>query len=234
MRFAISDGERVEATPGARGVCPGCGSELIARCGERKVWHWAHKGRKHCDPWWENETEWHRAWKNNFPVEWQEIPARDGDGELHIADIKTPKGLVVEFQHSYIKPEEARKRTEFHQPMFWVVDGTRRPTDPEQFAQAVEFGQTHRTPSGSVHQVRMEAARLLRDWSDLGIIVVFDFGDQNVWVLRRVNWPWAYGFQYPKEKLVEHIREGSAIPDVLFGKPQRQRYLIRRGRRSRY
>ena len=81
---------------------------MLARCGSKKVWHWAHKGRRHYDHWWENETEWHRNWKNIFPTDWQEVPARDGTGELHIADIKTPHSLVLEFQHSAIKLDEVK------------------------------------------------------------------------------------------------------------------------------
>ena len=54
---------------------------MLARCGTKKVWHWAHKGRRHCDHWWENETEWHRDWKNLFLSDWQDVPARDEAGE---------------------------------------------------------------------------------------------------------------------------------------------------------
>jgi hypothetical protein len=227
MRFAVLDGNRVEATPGARGSCPGCGSELIAKCGTLKVWHWAHKGQRHCDRWWENETEWHRGWKNNFPTDWQEIRVRGADGELHIADIKTPKGLVVEFQRSYLKPEEALKRTVFYKPMFWVVDGTRNKTDKKQLDRALSEGLTHSTPSSVVHQVRINAARILREWVKLGVIVALDFGGDSVWLLRRVKQFWVFGFHYAKEQLVRHISEGSSIPDLSFGEPQRRTAKLR-------
>ena len=51
------------------------------------------KGRRFCDPWWENETEWHRAWKDQFPADWQEIVHHAEDGEKHIADVKTDRWL---------------------------------------------------------------------------------------------------------------------------------------------
>jgi hypothetical protein len=35
---------------------------------------------------------------------------RAGDGEWHIADVRTPSGLVLEFQHSAIKPTERSAR----------------------------------------------------------------------------------------------------------------------------
>ncbi|WP_051645092.1 competence protein CoiA family protein [Labrenzia sp. DG1229] len=236
MRFALHNDLRIEATPRANGTCPGCGAELIARCGTKKVWHWAHKGQRHCDHWWENETQWHRDWKNNFPAEWQEIAARDEHGELHIADIKTPKGLVVEFQHSYIKPEEARTRTKFHQPMFWIVDGMRRKTDYKQFMNAQSDGVKHPTKDGLVQQLWVYDSRLLKEWIHVGVIVAFDFGEETVWVLRRIKNDWVYGFEYPKPKLVEHISESTAIPDVLFGKPKppARRAVRYRRRRARF
>ena len=67
MKYALVCGKRTEASKGARGVCPSCRSDLVARCGNYRVNHWAHKGTRNCDTWWENETEWHRSWKNNFP-----------------------------------------------------------------------------------------------------------------------------------------------------------------------
>lgn len=233
MRFAINDGQRIEATPRATGRCPGCDAELIAKCGTKKVWHWAHKGLRHCDHWWENETQWHRDWKSHFPVDWQEIAARDEHGELHIADVKTPKGLAVEFQHSYLRSDEARKRTRFHQPMLWIVDGLRRKTDHSQFLRALADGFKHPTKDGLVHQLWIHDSRLLKEWVHVGVIVAFDFGEDTLWVLRRIKNNWIYGFEYPKRKLVDHILEGTAVPDVLFGKPA-QRTVRYRRRRARF
>ena len=36
MNFALSNDERIKATIVAKGVCPSCGSELIANCGDIK------------------------------------------------------------------------------------------------------------------------------------------------------------------------------------------------------
>jgi competence CoiA-like predicted nuclease len=105
MKFAKVNGQRQEAQPRLSGNCPGCDGPMVARCGTKRVWHWAHLGERTCDVWWENETEWHRAWKNQFPVGWQEIVHRAENGEKHIADVKTSQGWVLEFQHSPIKSE---------------------------------------------------------------------------------------------------------------------------------
>ena len=132
MKFALFNGERIEAKKGAKGECPCCGSELIAKCGEVYIHHWAHK--KKCDDhWWENETEWHRNWKNQLPEEWQEIIPRDESGEKHIADVKTSEDWVIEFQHSRLEPEERNSRDNFYTKLIWVVDGMRRKTDAKQF-----------------------------------------------------------------------------------------------------
>lgn len=87
------------------------------------MWHWAHQSRKHCDPWWENETAWHRAWKGCFPEAWREVVHFDEQtGEKHVADVKTARGMVIEFQHSSMSPEELASREAFYGHMAWIVD----------------------------------------------------------------------------------------------------------------
>ena len=110
MKYALQNNAKIVATPGATGTCACCGSELVAKCGSLKVWHWAHKSKKNCDHWWENETQWHRNWKDKFAEEWQEIVQISENGEKHIADVKTPAGFVIEFQHSPISPCERISR----------------------------------------------------------------------------------------------------------------------------
>ena len=96
---------------------------MISKCGQYVRWHWAHKARLTCDPWQESETDWHRYWKDAFPMDCQEIVHLDeATNEKHIADVKTPGGVVVEVQHSPIAQEEARSRERFYGNMIWVVD----------------------------------------------------------------------------------------------------------------
>lgn len=139
MKFALVENIKTTATKGAKGLCSNCGSEVIAKCGDFKVNHWAHKGIRNCDPWWENETEWHREWKGNFSNDWQEVILTDETtGEKHIADIRSSHGLVIEFQHSHIDPLERTKREKFYKKMIWVVDGTRLKRDYPRFLKAKE------------------------------------------------------------------------------------------------
>ena len=51
----------------------------------------------------------------------------------HIADVRADNGIVVEFQHSFIKQEEIASREQFYKNMVWVVDGTRLKTDLSRF-----------------------------------------------------------------------------------------------------
>jgi hypothetical protein len=123
MQLALVGAERLEAFPGGRGLCPTCGAAMIAKCGPRILHHWAHAGRKNCDPWWENETEWHRAWKNLFPEACREISHTAPDGEIHRADVKTPTGIVIEIQHSAMTDAERQSREAFYGNLVWVIDG---------------------------------------------------------------------------------------------------------------
>jgi hypothetical protein len=125
MQYATVDKLRAAPAPKLNGTCPACGNPMIAKCGSKVVWHWAHAGRVHCDPWWENETEWHRAWKSCFPTEQREIIKFDSEGEKHIADVQTPSGMVIEFQNSPISIEELRSREQFYRDMLWIVNAKR-------------------------------------------------------------------------------------------------------------
>ncbi len=177
MKFALVNQEKVEAAKGLVGICPNCGSELIAKCGEIKINHWAHKRSRNCDPWWENETEWHRAWKSNFPPKWQEIIKTDElSGEKHIADVCTSHGLVVEFQHSYIKPEERRSREAFYKNMVWVVNGTRLKRDFPRFLKEKEsFFEIQK----GIYQVNFPEECFPVSWLNSSVPVIFDFLGNN-------------------------------------------------------
>jgi len=181
VRFALSESERIEATPKAKGACPGCKTGLIPKCGQYKVWHWAHKGKRSCDVWWEPETKWHRTWKSCFPITWQEVFHTDpATGEKHIADVQTPFGLVVEFQHSPIKPEERSAREDFYKRMLWVVDGNRAETDKYYF----ESGLEELDKEKGTFLVRWSGiSKLFHNWSESKARVFFDFGDPALWRL---------------------------------------------------
>ena len=123
MQYALVNSERCEAFPGGRGECPICNSPTVAKCGPRVIHHWAHTSHKDCDPWWENETDWHRAWKNLFPEQCREISYTAPDGEIHRADVVTQTGIVIEFQHSAMTDLERLARETFYRNLIWIIDG---------------------------------------------------------------------------------------------------------------
>lgn len=185
MKFASIQGERREAQPGLSATCPSCGAAVIAKCGDHRVWHWAHRGVRTCDPWWESETEWHRAWKNEFPTGWQEVVHIAPNGEKHVADVKTQSGMVIEFQHSFLAAEERVARESFYRKMVWVVDGSRRKRDVAQLLKCIGscvWGH----PPFILHVANHEECALLRDWKSSPVPVYFDLGAQEDGV--RVFW----------------------------------------------
>jgi len=177
MKFALINGQRHEAQPGLEGTCTIHGHPMVAKCGEFRAWHWAHKGRLSCDPWWENETDWHRNWKGQFPQGWQEVVHEAEGGEKHIADVKTKHGWIIEFQHSHINPEELRSRDVFYKRLIWVVDGTRRKKDAMQFLESWNSGMPV-GQNGNIRRILPDACTLLREWSVSTSHVVLDFGEK--------------------------------------------------------
>ena len=171
-RFALVDGVRSEAQRGLRGICECCESEMIAKCGNRRIKHWAHKSKVRCDPWREGETDWHKMWKNLFCPDWQEIVHKDpATGEKHIADIKTDKGFVIELQHSPIKPDEIKSREGFYKNMVWVVDGTHLKNDYPRFSRGFN---TLKPMNNGLLSISPEAC-FPESWCTNTVPVYFDF-----------------------------------------------------------
>jgi competence protein CoiA len=214
MKFALANGRRQEAKKGLRGTCPFCGDPVLARCGPVRIWHWAHRPGHVCsDPFKENETEWHRNWKNQFPRDRQEIVRHAKDGEKHIADVQTSEGWVIEFQYSYIRPEEVRSREGFYSKLIWVVHGGRRDSDYFRLPGAWRYVATVSEDS-PVRCIPVRGDALLRDWAGRSVHVLFDFGENEKgdermlwWLSPKSDDNWAYVAPYPRAKFIEnHLR----------------------------
>lgn len=213
MKYSTVNGERSEANPSLSGHCPSCGSTTISKCGKVKIWHWAHKGKLMCDPWWENETEWHRIWKGQFPKECQEIVQYAKSGEKHIADVKTSQGWVIEFQNSYIKPEERTARNAFYVKLVWVVNGMRRIRDKQQFLEILNepniVTMNGKPINPHTRKVYLDDCALLREWSGIHAPVFFDFGETVLWCLLPAGQK-SYGYivPFPRNEFIElHNRQ---------------------------
>lgn len=122
MLYAIgSKGEKIRAARGVAGCCPSCGEGLIAKCGDIKIHHWAHKADGECDDWSEPESDWHLYWKSLVPPAHCEVVIQR-ESIRHRADIVTTTGKVIELQHSQISPQEIAEREKFYRNMVWLFD----------------------------------------------------------------------------------------------------------------
>ncbi len=123
MQHAIDiSGEKIKPSySGQTAICDFCKEKVIGKCGKIYIWHWQHSHNANCDLWKEGETDWHRAWKNKFPNDWQEKIIIKND-EKHIADILTTSGIVIEFQNSMISSSIIAQRERFYEKMIWVIN----------------------------------------------------------------------------------------------------------------
>lgn len=149
MYFAIVNGKRSPATPGATGICELCLEPVYAKTGRIRAWHFAHANRSSdCDSWYEPETDWHRTWKSYFPEDWREVVV-DRDGKRHRADVLTPSGVVLEFQHSIISLDDIEARDRFYgKSLRWIFD-VREPYEAGRLAFYPMQKTDPRSPKGS-------------------------------------------------------------------------------------
>lgn len=252
MKFALVNDQKTESQPKLKGLCPGCLQPVSAKCGEQKIWHWAHLTKKTCDSWREPETEWHRAWKDKFPREWQEYVQYDPQtGEKHIADVRTSHGLVIEFQHSHLDPQERIAREKFYGNMVWVVDGTRLKKDYLRFLK----GMTNRIPTNFrwLFYVPDPKKCFPTSWLNSSVPVFFDFrgtapsnpadnGRELLWILlpyREEKNGNAIIIAMTREEFVSQTHNSGDLLSVLasvgtFKRPAtQQRYYPRHIRRRR-
>jgi competence CoiA-like predicted nuclease len=109
---------RQKPTPKSVSKCPCCSTQIKAKCGSVKIWHWAHESLAECDANWEPTTQWHLDWQSKVHEDLTEIIM-----EHHIADIRLRNGKVIEIQHSNIPVEVVQKREAFYDNMTWIFDG---------------------------------------------------------------------------------------------------------------
>jgi len=178
MEFSLVDGMRREPKPGLRGLCDVCGGEMVSKCGNIRIRHWAHLHKVKCDSWWENETPWHREWKSRFPEAFREIVISSVDGVKHRADVRTDYGLVIEFQHSSISIAERRAREAFYKNMIWVIDGTRLKKDVDRFNAALRESYVLEN-SPLKFEIAKRKCTIIKAWADADVDVFLDFGERR-------------------------------------------------------
>lgn len=185
MRYALVQGRKVAPEHRRqRGTCPGCGAAVSARAfqSKHKVSHWAHLRRAECDPWWENESEWHLEWKaaiSGGDSAREEVIVRDRGGRWHRADVLARDGGVVELQRSSLAADAVVARERFYLRnqgrLIWIFDYTER--------------------AGGSRDARVDAATCLR---------FLDFGGE---VVAQVPGLRADLTRWPRAELVRLLRD---------------------------
>ena len=123
MMYANINGEKSLAFPEQRAKCPSCGDELIAKCGQIRIWHWSHLAENDCDAWTEPESEWHLGWKKHVSADRVEVVI-ERSGVKHRADIIAANGAILELQASPLSPQTIQGREIFYKNMAWLYHVT--------------------------------------------------------------------------------------------------------------
>ena len=215
MKFAKVDNIKSEPKKGLTGVCLFCGSPVIAKCGQKNIHHWSHKGKLECDYWWENETEWHRKWKDYFPENWQEIIQYSDHGEKHIADIMTDEGWVIEFQNSFLSSEERQSRNDFYKKLIWVFNGEKYRSDSKKIE--ASFNKVDST--GDIFRIRLWGNNFLNKYILKNSLPFFDMGDSSLYlILPKFSSHFVYIKKCSKEEFIKIFINESNKESLKFEK----------------
>lgn len=185
MHIAIVNNERATPSPRATGSCPACGRPVIAKCGDVKVHHWAHRGKTSCEHGREQKTPWHNAWQSQFSTDWLERRDYAESGEVRIADVRTERGVTIEVQHSPLCAQEIAARERFYRNLVWVVNGARVKADLLRFLRWSRSAPT--AWRRGVYLTSGPEQILPSAWVNCDAPVVFDF--KGKWNLMEVTKP---------------------------------------------
>lgn len=207
MFWAIVNNQRIEPKPKTYGKCPLCNEKVVSKCGQIKVWHWAHLNSSNCDPWHEQETYWHLHWKLTFGKENSEIIIKKNK-KWHIADIFNKQKIVIELQNSPIQKEVINQREEFYgEKMIWLVNGSKFKNNfyIKDFDDNSHwwFNKHDNTKTKKGKKIfKWEYPR--RSWENLQRNVFIDFGDNQLfWVKTGMGTSSGTGLFIHKEKFIE-------------------------------
>jgi hypothetical protein len=103
---------------GDRSICPECGEKIVAKCGEIRVWHWAHLKTGECH-YGEGKGEWHIKWQDWFFNQGCAIEKKINQNR---DDVVLPNGVVIELQESPISNKEIEKRESAYEKMIWLFN----------------------------------------------------------------------------------------------------------------
>lgn len=156
-------------------------------------------------------------------MEWQEIVMFDEDtGEKHIADVRTPQGVVIEFQHSVMPALELKAREIFYKHMLWIVDGTRGALDHSYFNISRGSEISSNPIAYGLHW--FGKSRLFANWCAATAHVYIDFGEEVLWRLICFDEKTKKGAVGPvfRRTLIEDLRNSAPVR-ILYRDAEQQR-----------
>jgi len=150
-----------------------CGEKVRAYIFRTKYQnHWKHVNKTICDNWYENKSDWHLDWQNEFPEECTEVVLHDEHtGEKHQADVKTYSGKIIEFQKSSIALEEVESREAFYEHPIWVVNAEKKKVQLKD-GRELKFGNNY-----GFAKIQWSGRKI--DWCKYVENVYYDFGSSN-------------------------------------------------------
>jgi competence protein CoiA len=207
MLYALLNNEKVEAKPQMEAICPCCEGKVFSKCGEIKIWHWAHKKEKDesCDNWYEPETDWHYYWKMAFGKENSEVVIKK-ENKKHIADVCTKNKVIIELQNSPIQKQVIRQREEFYgERMIWIING-------------LHFSHNFTIHSLQADDIKKSELsthwfvwnRSRKSWKDVKRHILIDFGGDNLFCV--------------KDGMGDKVGEGYRISKKFFFDRQKGNY----------
>ena len=193
MQFATTVNGKKKATPRATGWCPGCSGDLVTKCGEINIWHWAHRPDASCD--WDTGkmSEWHIEWQEYFDENKREVKV-ETNGKRRMADVITQDGTVLEFQHSSISAETIKDREAHYKKMLWVFDASDLPDD--------RF-----IPRGRYAEWKHPR----KSWLTTEVEAFYDLGTGWLWLVNEIiQWDYVriYGYSVNKTDFIHWARTG--------------------------
>ena len=102
--------------------------------------------------------------------------------------MKTPHGLVIEFQHSPKDFDKLFSREAFYQNMIWVVDGDRSSLEPSYFN--LGFSLEPLTFRPLTYGVKWYGQNMLMPkWAGATALVYIDFGNEEKYASFNISGP---------------------------------------------
>lgn len=102
------------------------GHLLIAKKGNKKIWHYSHLNNEKEDCCNKEKSSWHLWWQTRVKKQYIEIhhfTRIDKKIYHNIADIKNKDGIVIEIQYSPINIEKIKERETVYEKMCWIFSG---------------------------------------------------------------------------------------------------------------